>query len=107
MLHAWNMNTSASGISTFMGVSLASLLDRMTNCIKPGYLNQPSKRSQIYTIEQLVFDYRQLMMITERFNDWIAYKSLVIHIVGYCQFISDVFVLIQILKKGGGIVDVW
>ncbi len=101
------MNTSASGISTFVGVSLASLLDRMTSCIKAGYLKIPKEKSHKYSVEQLVFDYKQLMLITERFNDWMAYKSLVIHVAGYCQFISDVFVLIQILKAGGGIVDVW
>ncbi len=107
MMHACHMNLSACAMHTFMGVTLSSLLNRMTDCIKIGYLNISSKKCEGYSVEQLVFDYKQLMIITERINDWLAWKTLVIHVCGYCQFISDVFVLIQVLKSGGGIEDVW
>lgn len=107
MMHACHMNLSACAMHTFIGVSLSSLLKRMTGCIKAGFMNLPTKNYRGYSVDQLVFDYKQLMIITERFNDWLAWKTLVIHVAGYCQFISDVFVLIQVLKSGGGIEDVW
>lgn len=44
-----------------------------------------------YDIEKLLFDYRQLMMISDRFNASVAYKTLMLHIIGGSQFVSDVF----------------
>lgn len=61
-----------------------------------------------YSIDQLIFDYKQLMIISEQFNSWISYKIVFLHACGYCQFISDVFVAMQVLKiPGTGFMDVW
>ncbi len=44
-----------------------------------------------YDIEGILFDYKQLMMISDRFNASVAYKTLMLHIIGGSQFVSDVF----------------
>lgn len=111
MMNPWNVNTSSSALCTFKGVSIANLLERMTEALQTACRksNKSSirKESKVYTVDKLKLDYQQLILITDRFNEWVAYKVLAIHVCSYCQFISDVFVAIQVLKGGGGFADVW
>lgn len=111
MMNPWNVNTSSSALCTFKGVSIANLLERMTEALQTACTksNKSSirKDGKIYTVDKLKLDYQQLILITDRFNEWVAYKVLAIHVCSYCQFISDVFVAIQVLKGGGGFADVW
>lgn len=44
-----------------------------------------------YNIERILFDYKQLMMISDMFNSSVAYKTLFLHLCGGSQFVSDVF----------------
>ncbi len=44
-----------------------------------------------YNIERILFDYKQLMMISDMFNGSVAYKTLFLHLCGGSQFVSDVF----------------
>lgn len=61
-----------------------------------------------YNIENLLLDYKKLMLVCSEFNYWIAYKTLFMHICGGCQFVSDVFAGTHILKTpGAGFMDVW
>lgn len=38
-----------------------------------------------------MFDYKQLMIISDMFNASVAYKTLFLHLCGGSQFVSDVF----------------
>lgn len=61
-----------------------------------------------HNVHELIFDYRILTLISEQFNHWVSYKIVFLHACGYCQFISDVFVAMQVLKmEGTGFWDVW
>ncbi|CAL8142560.1 unnamed protein product [Orchesella dallaii] len=135
MLHAWCNMTSSGSLCTFQGIVLANLINRMTEAIEAltqkqvqcrnkretgkhfmnettkkrngGILHHPNLRLN-YDIEKLILDYKKLMLISDRFNSWVSYKIVFLHTCGYCQFISDVFVAMQILKMPDtGFADVW
>lgn len=73
-----------------------------------------AKLSPIATIrryekmEDIIFDYKQLMLINDLYNSWVSYKLVFLHVCGYCQFISDVFLAVQVLRlPQTGILDIW
>lgn len=132
MLHAWNLMTSSNALFTFQAIALTNIINGMTETIK-GLKKEleserknesklrknngntemhainvaPAKMSH-YTIEKILFDYKQLMIITELYNNWVSYKTIFLHVCGYCQFISDVFLAVQILRlPHTGIMDIW
>ncbi|CAL8142555.1 unnamed protein product [Orchesella dallaii] len=124
MMTPWNVNVATTSLCTIEGVSLANLINGMTESLNSLYKNEPENLQRLsgkmylnpkkispgteYNIERLIFDYKQLILISDRFNEWVAYKVLAVHGCSYCQFISDVFVAIQVLKlPGTGFMDVW
>lgn len=59
-------------------------------------------------VNDMLFYYKQLMLVNSLYNSWVGYKMVFLHICGYCQFISDVFVAVQVLRLNGtGIQDIW
>lgn len=50
------------------------------------------------SVEVLLADYRKLMLLSDLLNDWCSNRIVGVHFIGYCQFISDVFMMIQILR---------
>lgn len=61
-----------------------------------------------YCIDTILRDYRQLMLVCDRFNESVAYKTLFLHICGGSQFVSDVFAATHVLRlPGTGFMDVW
>lgn len=135
MLHAWNLMTGSNALFTFQAIGLTNIIDRMTEAVNK--LNAELERNERiqessekfgravlkfhaatikmgrakmshYSINKILFDYKQLMIITEMYNDWVSYKTIFLHVCGYCQFISDVFLAVQILRlPHTGIMDIW
>ncbi len=136
MLHAWNLMTCSNALFTFQAIALTNIIDRMTGAVNR--LNTELERNEQiqksstqfvnsgnnekhavtikvtrakmshYSINKILFDYKQLMILTERYNDWVSYKTIFLHVCGYCQFISDVFLAVQILRlPHTGIMDIW
>lgn len=61
--------------------------------------NGQGHKSQLnYGIDGLILDYKKLMLISELLNSWCSYRIIGIHTIGYCQFITDVFIMIQLAK---------
>ncbi len=104
MMHVWSFGMSMQGLCTFETVILANLLERMTN--SANLIHKNSDDAEVYSLDKLIFDYKQITIVTDQLNDWVAYKILAFHMSVYVQFISDVFVAIQILKNGGGFGDI-
>jgi hypothetical protein len=48
--------------------------------------------------EQLIQDYVKLMLASDLLNKWCSYRIIGVHTIGYCQFVADVFMMIQLLR---------
>lgn len=107
MMHAWNFGMSMQGLLTFERVLLANILERMTTSVTLHNIKTFEGTEKPYSLEELIFDYRQITIVTDRLNEWMAYKILFFHIISYCQFVSNVFVGMQILRSGGSFGDIW
>lgn len=49
-------------------------------------------------LNSIITEYRKLTIFSDQLNDYASYNFLVIHVLAYCQMISDVFVMIQLLR---------
>lgn len=69
-------------------------------------LNEQDEQMQIYrmkgslltALEDVMIEYKKLTIWCDRINDYASYNFLTIHGLAYCQMVSDVFVMIQLLR---------
>ncbi|ODM89434.1 hypothetical protein Ocin01_17248 [Orchesella cincta] len=131
MLLAWNAYAASCSLCILQGITLSNTITKMTSQlntlfskteiklekVKAVSFAEPftvskkvrfSQRKSDDNVEMLLLDYKQLMIVCNQLNGWIAYKTLFLHVCGGCQFVSDVFAATHILKlPGTGFMDVW
>lgn len=56
------------------------------------------RKGFVKSLEDVMMEYRKLTIWSDRINDYGSYNFLVIHGLAYCQMVSDVFVMIQLLR---------
>lgn len=56
------------------------------------------KNDIVSSIEDIMLEYKKLTIWSDRINDYASYNFLTIHGLAYCQMVSDVFVMIQLLR---------
>ncbi|XP_035705858.1 uncharacterized protein LOC118435003 [Folsomia candida] len=54
--------------------------------------------SSYYNVYDVIADYKKLMLASDLLNSWCSYRIIGIHTIGYSQFITDVFIMIQLAK---------
>ncbi len=60
-----------------------------------------------YDIDKLLLDYKKLMIVSDQYNDWLAWPVLMLHICCGLQFVAAVFSGMHILRNpGAGFLDV-
>lgn len=56
------------------------------------------KSSLVTALEDIMIEYKKLIIWSDRINEYASYNFLTIHGLAYCQMVSDVFVMIQLLR---------
>ncbi len=108
MVYAWTLAASLHALCTFETVILANLFEEMTSTVNSLHKRLANdSEDQRYTLDKLIFNYKQITIATDRLNDWIAYNVLVFNFVSFFQLLSDVYVAIHILRAGGNLEDIW
>ncbi|ODM93476.1 hypothetical protein Ocin01_13206 [Orchesella cincta] len=66
------------------------------------------QRSNSYDFRAILYDFQQLWLASEMFNEWIGYKIVGLSIIAFCQYISSTCMAFQVLRMPGtGISDIW
>lgn len=61
-----------------------------------------------FQFRRILYDFQQLMLVSEQFNYWVGYKLVGLSICAFCQYISSTTMAFQVLKiPGTGIGDIW
>jgi hypothetical protein len=69
--------------------------------LKETKISMPKNPNVIYSeylMDEIISDYKKLMLCSDLLNSWCSYRIIFIHTIGYCQFITDVFIMIQLLR---------
>lgn len=129
MQQAWFSMITCSCCFTFHAISVTNLLAVMTTTVNnlckqiknahPSKINSNEHNYKVnpsttialgteYSIELLLDDYQRLTLITQQYNMFASYKTFFLHACGYCQFIADVFLAVQVLRlPGTNVLDIW
>jgi hypothetical protein len=118
ILHGWTFYGGIIYVSSCFGAEMNHCIGTLTealitigisgrNSTFSSYVDQeiPSKRRKssgakphTNDVYSLIMEYRKMIIYSDRINDFASYNFLVIHVLAYCQMISDVFVMIQLLR---------
>lgn len=94
MYHAWVNAAACIVLCEAFSISYTNLLNRMTvKC------NQ--EKIEPDEMEFLMLDYKKIMLATSSFNDFVGKWMGGIVLTLYVQFVSDVFIMVQLLKQTG------
>ncbi|CAL8076341.1 unnamed protein product [Orchesella dallaii] len=94
----WIMYFAGISIALHECISISSILDQMTERLNSLTDNSKDRQNEF---DYLIHNFKMLTVLCNQINDTIAFKTLLLHIIAGCQFVSDVYAATHIIKLPG------
>jgi len=91
----WMPYLGVLSMCMYQCISISAMVDQMT--CKLGNLDGSTQ----HELDYLIRNYKMLTILCNQMNSTFSMKTLVIHILAGCQFISDVYAATHIIKLPG------
>ncbi|CAL8074777.1 unnamed protein product [Orchesella dallaii] len=101
VLHSWSSNSGKRNrLVKFQHGSSAVEKQNANHVISVESRDQRTGNAikWVNSLDDIMMEYKKLIIWSDRINDYASYNFLVIHGLAYMQMISDVFVMIQLLR---------